>query len=118
MEFSIEPRLAAPPSTQGEIVVKPPPDLPRETPGNPLSRLLPVAMIVATAGMMVLYLTSGSSAMRNPMFMFFPVMMIVSLLGTVATGGTRRKPDRRDQSGPPRLSALSRISGFADRVGD
>ena len=102
MEFSIEPRLAAPPSTQGEIVVKPPPDLPRETSGNPLSRLLPVAMIVATAGMMVLYLTSGSSAMRNPMFMFFPVMMIVSLLGTVATGGrsvsrfSEINRDRRD----------------------
>ena len=102
MEFSIEPRLAAPPSTPGEIVVKPPPDLPPETSGNPLSRLLPVAMIVATAGMMVLYLTSGSSAMRNPMFMFFPVMMIVSLLGTVATGGrsvgrfSEINRDRRD----------------------
>ena len=83
-------------------MVKPPPDLPRETSGNPLSRLLPVAMIVATAGMMVLYLTSGSSAMRNPMFMFFPVMMIVSLLGTVATGGrsgsrfSEINRDRRD----------------------
>ena len=87
MDFLMEPRLAAPQPAPGEIVVKPPPDLPRETPANPLSRLLPVAMVVATVGMMVLYFTSGASAMRNPMFMFFPVMMLVSLLGTVATRG-------------------------------
>jgi S-DNA-T family DNA segregation ATPase FtsK/SpoIIIE len=86
MEFFIEPRMSAPQSAQGEIVVQPPPDLPRDTTNNPLSRLLPAAMIVATAGMMVLYLTSGASATRNPMFMFFPVMMIFSLLGTVAMG--------------------------------
>lgn len=87
MEFFIEPRMSAPQSLQGEIVVQPPPELPRDIPSNPLSRLLPAAMIVATAGMMVLYLTSGASATRNPMFMFFPVMMIFSLLGTVAMGG-------------------------------
>ena len=87
MEFFIEPRLWAPQATLGEIVVQPPPGLPEETPNSPLSRLLPAAMIVATAGMMVFYLTSGAAATRNPMFMFFPVMMIFSLLGTVATGG-------------------------------
>ena len=63
-----------------------PPEVPRDVPGNPLSRLLPVAMVVATVGMMVLYFTSGASAMRNPMFMFFPVMMLGSLLGTVVSG--------------------------------
>ncbi len=61
-----------------------------------------VAMGVATVGMMVIYFTSGTAAMRNPMFMFFPVMMLVSLLGTVAfggRGGTRTaeiNQDRRD----------------------
>ena len=55
-------------------------------PGNPLSRLLPVAMVVGTVGMMVVYLTSGASATRNPMFMFFPVMMVGSLLGTMVSG--------------------------------
>ncbi len=79
--------MPAPQSTLGEIVVQPPPGLPGGAPNNPLSRLLPAAMIVATVGMMVLYLTSGASATRNPMFMFFPVMMIFSLLGTVAMGG-------------------------------
>ncbi|HKV17955.1 MAG TPA: hypothetical protein VJR50_02910, partial [Mycobacterium sp.] len=87
MDFVIGPRLPAPARAQGEIVVKPPPELPAEAPSSPLTRLLPAAMLVATAGMMVFYLTSGSSATRNPMFMFFPVMMLGSLLGTMAVGG-------------------------------
>ncbi len=102
MEFWIEPRLATPPVNEGELVVHAPPDVPRDVPANPLSRLLPAAMIVATVGMMVIYLTSGTTAMRNPMFMFFPVMMLVSLLGTLAVGargGNRTaeiNQDRRD----------------------
>ena len=101
MEFLIEPRLATPPMAGGEVVVKAPPDVPRDVPGNPLSKLLPVAMVVATVGMMVIYFTSGATAMRNPMFMFFPVMMLVSLLGTVAFGARRSRTaeinqDRRD----------------------
>ncbi len=86
MEFLIEPRHAPPPTAQGDVVVQPPPEVPRDLPGNPLSRLLPVAMVVGTVGMMAVYLTSGASATRNPMFMFFPVMMVGSLLGTMASG--------------------------------
>ena len=63
-----------------------PPDVPRDVPGNPLSRLLPAVMVVATVGMMIVYFTSGTAAARNPMFMFFPVMMLGSLIGTVAMG--------------------------------
>ena len=102
MEFLIEPRLPTPSTAEGELVVQAPPEVPRDVPGNPLSRLLPVAMVVATVGMMVLYFTSGASAMRNPMFMFFPVMMLGSLLGTVVSGtrgGSRvaeLNQDRRD----------------------
>jgi S-DNA-T family DNA segregation ATPase FtsK/SpoIIIE len=87
MEFFIEPRMAAPLSAADDVVLKPPPDVPKDAPSNPLSRLLPAAMIAATAGMMVLYFTSGASVTRSPMFMLFPVMMLVSLVGTVATGG-------------------------------
>jgi S-DNA-T family DNA segregation ATPase FtsK/SpoIIIE len=86
MEFLIEPRLAPPPIAQGDVVVQPPPEVPRDLPGNPLSKLMPVAMVVGTVGMMAVYLTSGASATRNPMFMFFPVMMVGSLLGTMVSG--------------------------------
>ena len=101
MEFWIEPRLAAPPMAEGEVVVHAPPDVARNAPGNPLYKLLPAAMVVAMVGMMVIYYTSGGTAMRNPMFMLFQVMMLVSLLGTVAFGarGSRTaeiNQDRRD----------------------
>ncbi|KUH81571.1 MULTISPECIES: type VII secretion protein EccCa [unclassified Mycobacterium] len=70
------------------VVVKPPPALPKEVPSNPVARLLPVAMLVAAIGMMAVYFTTGTGTgtSRSPMFMFFPVMMIMSVLGTVAYG--------------------------------
>src|SRR6185312_3794647 len=86
MDFWIEPRLGAPPMAQGDVVVQAPPDVPRDTHANPLTRLLPVAMVVASAGMMVVYFTSGAGTMRNPMFTLFPVMMVISLLGSIAFG--------------------------------
>jgi S-DNA-T family DNA segregation ATPase FtsK/SpoIIIE len=63
-------------------------------------RLLPIAMVVATAGMMALYFTSGAGIARNPMYLLFPVMMLASALGSLAYGarGTGRELDqgRRD----------------------
>ena len=43
-------------------------------------------------GMTVLYFTSGAASSRSPMFLFFPVMMLVSVLGSVAyqSRGARR----------------------------
>ena len=102
MEFRVESRLATPPMSAGEVIVDAPPDVPRDVAGNPLARALPAVMVVATVGMMIVYFTSGTAAARNPMFMFFPVMMLGSLLGTVAMGtrgGTRTadiNQDRRD----------------------
>jgi len=87
MEFTREPRLPTPPIAHGEVAVEAPPVVPKSVPANPLARLLPVGMIVATVGMMALYFTSGGAAMRNPMFMFFPAMMLMSVVGTLAYGG-------------------------------
>src|SRR5437899_9259911 len=84
MDFSREPRLPAPPMMQGDITLEPLPDVPKPLPGNPLARLLPVAMLVAAGGMMALYLTSGGSTTRGPMSMFFPVMMVASVVGSLA----------------------------------
>ena len=70
---------------QGNVTVDPLPDVPKPLPGNPLARLLPIAMLVAAGGMMALYFTSGGGATnRGPMFMFFPVMMVASVLGSLA----------------------------------
>ena len=86
MDFVREPRLPVPPMAYGQIAVEAPPRVPKLVPVNPLTRLLPAAMLVAALGMMALYFTSGATAMRNPMFMFFPVMMLTSVIGTLAYG--------------------------------
>lgn len=83
----------------GQIVVEPSPQLPKPAPVNPLARLMPVAMIAAMAGMGALYLTSGNTSARNPMFLFFPAMMLVSVIGTLAYGarGGSRVSEINDQ---------------------
>ena len=86
MDFSREPRLPAPPMADGDITVDAPPEVQKNPPANPLARLMPVAMLVAAGGMMALYFTSGGAASRGPMFMFFPVMMLASVVGSLAYG--------------------------------
>jgi ESX secretion system protein EccC len=105
MDFSREPRLPTPPMADGDIELDAPPEIPKAQPANPLSRLLPVAMLVATGGMMAVYFTSGSAATRGPMFMFFPVMMLASVVGSLAHGTrganhtAQLNEDRRDYLG-------------------
>ncbi len=83
----------------GKVVVDSPPELANPRAVSPLARLMPVAMIVAMAGMGALYLTSGSASARNPMFLFFPAMMLVSVIGTLVHGsrGTGRVGEVNDQ---------------------
>ena len=91
---------------EGDITLDAPPEVPKALPANPLARLLPVAMLVAAGGMMALYFTSGvASTTRGPMFMFFPVMMLASVLGSLAYGTrganhtAQLNEDRRDYLG-------------------
>ncbi len=70
----------------GQVVVAPPPDLPKRPPANPTARVLPLAMLAAMAGMVAVYVTSGTSFSRSPMFLILPAMMTVSLIGTLAYG--------------------------------
>ncbi|BBY17457.1 type VII secretion protein EccCa [Mycolicibacterium litorale] len=76
----------------GEFVLQTPPAVPRQAGGHPLARLMPFAMLIAAGGMMLLYFTSGAGQARSPMFGFFPVMMVMSLVGTLVFGarGTQR----------------------------
>lgn len=84
------------------MTLEAPPEVPKAVPANPIARLLPVAMLVATGGMMTLYFTSGTTTTRGPMFMFFPVMMLASVLGSLAYGNrgvnhtAQLNEDRRD----------------------
>lgn len=86
MEFVRQPRVSPPSPPVGAVLVEAPPRIPAPTPLNPLARLLPLAMLVAAVGMMAVYLTSGGQSIRNPMYMFFPVMMLTSVLGSLVYG--------------------------------
>lgn len=86
MEFVRQPRVSPPLLPAGAVLVEAPPRIPAPKPLNPLARLLPLAMLVAAVGMMAVYLTSGGQSMRNPMYMFFPVMMLTSVLGSLVYG--------------------------------
>lgn len=86
MEFVRQPRVSPPLLPAGAVLVEAPPRIPTPTPLNPPARLLPLAMLVAAVGMMAVYLTSGGQSTRNPMYMFFPVMMLTSVLGSLVYG--------------------------------
>jgi S-DNA-T family DNA segregation ATPase FtsK/SpoIIIE len=111
MEFFREPRLPAPPMAEGDLTVDPPPALPKAAPANAIARLLPVAMLVAAGGMMLLYFTSGgASAGRGPMFMFFPAMMAVSVIGSLAYNA--RTANHTAQLNDDRRSYLEYLEGL------
>ncbi len=55
MEFHRQSRLRPPPSAHGDVEVEMPPDVPKLEAANPLVRMMPLAMVIATVGMMAVY---------------------------------------------------------------
>jgi S-DNA-T family DNA segregation ATPase FtsK/SpoIIIE len=102
MEFTAQHRPTSSSASSDEVVIDGPPPVPTSAPANLVARLLPVALVLAMAGMMVVYFGSGAAASRGPMFTLFPVMMVVSALGTLGysmhgSGRTAElNRDRRD----------------------
>ncbi|HEU0090210.1 MAG TPA: type VII secretion protein EccCa, partial [Pseudonocardiaceae bacterium] len=94
-------RLPAPKMPGGEVHLEPPPEVPRVIPGNIVQKLLPVVMIVAMLGMVTFVFTSDE-ALSSPLFLLFPIMMLVSTIGMFAGGrGTGQRKaemneDRKD----------------------
>ncbi|MCL2534086.1 MAG: type VII secretion protein EccCa [Nocardiaceae bacterium] len=80
-------RREAPRTPGGEVSLQTPPEIPRITPGNLMTKLLPLVMVAAMVGMSALMFTSGMAT--NPMSLLFPVMMVVSMLGMLAGGSGR-----------------------------
>ncbi|MDQ4104841.1 MAG: type VII secretion protein EccCa, partial [Actinomycetota bacterium] len=85
-QFRRLPRLAAPKMPGGEVHLEPPPEVPRVLPGNIVQKILPVVMIVAVLGMVAYIFTSGE-ARSNPLFLMFPIMMVVSTVGMFIGNG-------------------------------
>lgn len=83
-------RVVPPRMPGGEVNLAPPPEVPRVIPSNLLMRLMPFVMIVAVIGMIALMITVGGRDMaRNPMFLIFPMMMIMSMAGMFMGGNAR-----------------------------
>jgi ESX secretion system protein EccC len=80
-------RVAPPRMPGGEVNLQAPPDVPRVIPGKLLMKLMPFVMIVAVVGMIALMVTVGGRDLtRNPMFLIYPMMMIMGMAGML-TGG-------------------------------
>ena len=90
--------------------LNPPPEVPRPVPGNLMSKIMPVILIVAVLGMLALFFTMGSSMMRNPFMMMFPLMMLVSMGGMLMSGrqGGGKRPAELDEDRKDYLRYLER----------
>lgn len=105
----------------GEVNLQPPPEVPRVIPGNLLMKLMPFVMIVAVIGMIALMVTVGGRDLtRNPMFLIFPMMMVMSMAGMFMGGGGRSgkaaaelNEERKDY-----FSYLANLRDDADMTGE
>ncbi|WP_176561207.1 type VII secretion protein EccCa [Mycobacterium neglectum] len=113
-------RVAPPRMPGGEVNLAPPPEVPRAVPGNLLFRLMPFVMIVAVIGMIALMVTVGGRDLtRNPMFLIFPMMMIMSMAGMVmgGTGRTGKAAAELNEERKDYFSYLASLRDDADTTG-
>ncbi|MBF6175643.1 type VII secretion protein EccCa [Nocardia blacklockiae] len=72
-----------------ELRLQPPTELPKPVPASRLKMIMPVVMVAAMAGMMVMMFRNGGQL--SPMMLFFPMMMLGSMFGMIggsAGGGS------------------------------
>jgi DNA segregation ATPase FtsK/SpoIIIE, S-DNA-T family len=101
-------RQPPPAVATADIAVEAPPGMPAAGP----PRLLPVIASVATLGVMAAAFASGSAAARNPMFVAFPMMTLLSLAVT-ATAGRGQRRGRLDADRADYLAYLSGLRATA-----
>lgn len=93
-----------------EIVVEAPPELPSPTSPGMVPRLLPVMLSLVCMGFMAAVVGAGNGQARNPMFLAFPAMMLVSAVVTGLTGGACRRGIGIDDDRDQYLDYLTRLS--------
>jgi DNA segregation ATPase FtsK/SpoIIIE, S-DNA-T family len=91
VEFVSPGRVPPPVFETADIVVAAPPEVTRPAPANMMARFLPVVMAIATVGMVAAVFLSRSPLARNPAFLTFPLMMLLSAVATVVSGADRRR---------------------------
>ncbi|MBE7192544.1 MAG: type VII secretion protein EccCa [Gordonia polyisoprenivorans] len=116
--FVRRPRITPPRAPGGELNIQPPPDVPRVVPGGMLLKLLPVIMVVAVIGMLaMMFATGGRNILTNPLFMMFPLMMLMSMFGMFAAGG-RGGGKKAAELNEERKDYFRYLAGLRTQVGD
>ncbi len=111
-------RLAPPRMPGGEVALQSPPEVPRIIPGNLLSKLMPVVMLVAVVGMIALMITvGGRDITRNPTFLIFPTMMVMSVAG-MFMGGSGRPGKAAAELDEERKDFFTYLAGLRDDAGE
>ncbi|MEB4208246.1 type VII secretion protein EccCa [Mycobacterium sp. 94-17] len=80
---------AVPQLPAADIVVEAPPDLPAPSTAGMLPRLLPLGLSLLCMGVMAAVFTTGTGVAHSPMFLAFPLTMLVSAAVTGLTGRAR-----------------------------
>ena len=114
VQFTRTPRLSGPRTPGGEVHLEAPPEVPRMVPAGILMKILPVVMVIAVLGIMVLLFTSGGA--RNPATLLFPVMMVMSMVGMVAGGGGRGGGQRKAEMNEDRKDYLRYLGQMRERA--
>jgi S-DNA-T family DNA segregation ATPase FtsK/SpoIIIE len=89
MEADQAERIPPPAYETTDIEVAAPPEV-TPTQSSQLIRFVPIITAVATAGAMAAAYYARSTMARNPVFMMFPLMMLVSAVATLLSGADRR----------------------------
>src|ERR1700753_632794 len=76
-------RVAPPMYDAGDIVVDAPQEVAGQAQSNPMVRFLPIVTAILTVGAMALAYQSRSAVGHNPVYLIFPLMMLVSTVTTV-----------------------------------
>lgn len=107
-------RVAPPRMPGGEVALQSPPEVPRIIAGNLLSKLMPVMMLVAVVGMIALMVTvGGRDITRNPTFLIFPMMMVMSVAG-MFMGGSGRPGKAAAELDEERKDYFTYLAGLRD----
>lgn len=91
--FLPAPRLPPPGFATADITVAAPADMPQPARAGPMSRLVPVVMAAATVGMVAVVFVSRSGVARNPVFVVFPLLMLVSAVIGALSGRDGRRTE-------------------------
>ncbi|WP_372460503.1 type VII secretion protein EccCa [Actinomycetospora soli] len=104
------PREAAPAMPGGELALEAPPEEPRLAPAGLLPRLLPVVMLLASVGFIVVL------GIDNPTSWLFGGMIALSTLGMVAGGFSRGGAQRRAEADAERADYLRYLAQVRRRT--